>query len=675
MEIFHYNIETKMFKKILIANRGEIACRIAKTCKKMGISTLGIYSDSDSRAKHLEFMDEIVNIGASESIHSYLNINKIVGIAKQYKVDAVHPGYGFLSENSKFASKLINEGITFIGPPVRAIKVMGDKIESKKIARKAGVNVIPGGEKAILNVSAAKKEAKKIGYPVMVKASAGGGGKGMRIAKNEKELESGFKSARNEAKQTFDDDRVFIEKYIINPRHIEIQILADNKGKMVYLGERECSVQRRHQKIIEECPSPLVDESMRKKMGEQALLLAKAVNYYSAGTVEFVASADKSFYFLEMNTRLQVEHPVTELVVGLDLVELMISIAANKNLEISQSDINLNGWAMEARIYAEDPLHNFMPSTGRIKSFLSPEVMQDDANTIRLDSGVGIGNEIGIYYDPMMAKLIAYSPTREETRINLSKALDFFVLNGVTNNIAFLNNVLNNSAFVSGKMNTGFIDQEYKNGFLGTEVVDNTKFVVAITALSLKAIDCRRQVYIGKRNSGEFIVTIDDNEFVFEYDFLDSTSPNEYKLKIKYKKRQSILVLTQIFNSSLVKILFEDKYYFLQCQKRIGGYNIKHGGYEGVTLVSSKYARDLKRDIPKKIITGSQKTLLSPMPGRVVKVFVEKGQKVNIGDDLIILDAMKMENVIKSEKDTEIAIVHVKEDETVFVDQELIDFL
>ena len=675
MEIFHYNIETKMFKKILIANRGEIACRIAKTCKKMGISTLGIYSDSDSRAKHLEFMDEIVNIGASESIHSYLNINKIVGIAKQYKVDAVHPGYGFLSENSKFASKLFNEGITFIGPPVRAIKAMGDKIESKKIARKAGVNVIPGGEKAILNVSAAKKEAKKIGYPVMVKASAGGGGKGMRIAKNEKELESGFKSARNEAKQAFDDDRVFIEKYIINPRHIEIQILADNKGKMVYLGERECSVQRRHQKIIEECPSPLVDESMRKKMGEQALLLAKAVNYYSAGTVEFVASSDKSFYFLEMNTRLQVEHPVTELVVGLDLVELMISIAANKNLEISQSDINLNGWAMEARIYAEDPLHNFMPSTGRIKSFLSPEVMQDDANTIRLDSGVDIGNEIGIYYDPMMAKLIAYSPTREETRINLSKALDFFVLNGVTNNIAFLNNVLNNSAFVSGKMNTGFIDQEYKNGFLGTEVVDNTKFVVAITALSLKAIDCRRQVYIGKRNSGEFIVTIDDNEFVFEYDFLDSTSPNEYKLKIKYKKRQSILVLTQIFNSSLVKILFEDKYYFLQCQKRIGGYNIKHGGYEGVTLVSSKYARDLKRDIPKKIITGSQKTLLSPMPGRVVKVFVEKGQKVKIGDDLIILDAMKMENVIKSEKETEIAIVHVKEDETVFVDQELIDFL
>ena len=675
MEIFHYNIETKMFKKILIANRGEIACRIAKTCKKMGISTLGIYSDSDSRAKHLEFMDEIVNIGASESIHSYLNINKIVGIAKQYKVDAVHPGYGFLSENSKFASKLFNEGITFIGPPVRAIKAMGDKIESKKIARKAGVNVIPGGEKAILNVSAAKKEAKKIGYPVMVKASAGGGGKGMRIAKNEKELESGFKSARNEAKQAFGDDRVFIEKFIINPRHIEIQILADNKGNMVYLGERECSVQRRHQKIIEECPSPLVDESMRKKMGEQALLLAKAVNYYSAGTVEFVASSDKSFYFLEMNTRLQVEHPVTELVVGLDLVELMISIAANKNLEISQSDINLNGWAMEARIYAEDPLHNFMPSTGRIKSFLSPEVMQDDANTIRLDSGVGIGNEIGIYYDPMMAKLIAYSPTREETRINLSKALDFFVLNGVTNNIAFLNNVLNNSAFVSGKMNTGFIDQEYKNGFLGTEVADNTKFVVAITALSLKAIDCRRQVYIGKRNSGEFIVTIDDNEFVFEYDFLDSTSPNEYKLKITYKKRQSILVLTQIFNSSLVKVLFEDKYYFLQCQKRIGGYNIKHGGYEGVTLVSSKYARDLKRDIPKKIITGSQKTLLSPMPGRVVKVFVEKGQKVKIGDDLIILDAMKMENVIKSEKDTEIAIVHVKEDETVFVDQELIDFL
>ena len=502
-----------MFKKILIANRGEIACRIARTCKKMSIATVGIYSDADARAMHLSFMDEIVHIGPAESTNSYLNIGKIIKIAKKLNVNAVHPGYGFLSENADFVLGLAKAGIVFIGPSFKSIKTMGDKIESKKIARTAGLNVIPGGERVMSNLSLAKKEAKKIGYPVMIKASAGGGGKGMRLVENEGDLESGFKSAKNEAKHAFGDDRVFIEKFITNPRHIEIQILADTKGNMVYLGERECSIQRRHQKIIEECPSPLVGDRMRKKMGEQALMLAKAVNYYSAGTVEFVASSDQSFYFLEMNTRLQVEHPVTELVADIDLVEQMIRIAYKQTLKIKQSDVKLKGWSIEARIYAEDPFHNFLPSTGRITSFLSPVTKQDSEFEIRLDSGVTEGNEISIYYDPMMAKLITHGKNREDARKKLVNALNMFVLNGISNNISFLNNVINNKAFISGKLNTGFVDQEYKSGFIGNEVKNEVMLLVALSSISIKAIEVNREMYIGMKKIGEFYASLGRNKY------------------------------------------------------------------------------------------------------------------------------------------------------------------
>ena len=664
-----------MFKKILIANRGEIACRIARTCKKLGIATVGIYSDADSRAMHLSFMDEIVHIGPAESTNSYLNIEKIIKIAKKLKVNAVHPGYGFLSENADFVLGLTKAGISFIGPSFKSIKAMGDKIESKKIARTAGLNVIPGGENAILNLSLAKKEAKKIGYPVMIKASAGGGGKGMRLAKNEGDLESGFKSAKNEAKHAFGDDRVFIEKFITNPRHIEIQILADTKGNMVYLGERECSIQRRHQKIIEECPSPLVEERMRKKMGKQALMLAKAVNYYSAGTVEFVASSDQSFYFLEMNTRLQVEHPVTELVADIDLVEQMIRIAYKQTLKIKQSDVKLKGWSIEARIYAEDPFHNFLPSTGRITSFLSPVTKKDSEIEIRLDSGVTEGNEISIYYDPMMAKLITHGKNREDARKSLVNSLNLFVLNGISNNISFLNNVINNKNFISGKLNTGFIDQEYKSGFKGNEVKNEVMLLVALASISIKALEVNRAMYVGMKKIGEFYVSLGDKDFLFRYKFLNSCKNEDHLIEIKRSSKKFLIGIKPLFRSSLIQVTLEDEKYYVQYKKVTGGYRVKYSGYDGLVRVNSPDEYNLKKDIPDKVSIGTEQTLISPMPGRVVKIFVKKGQKIKMGEDLIILDAMKMENIIKAERNSEVSEIFIKENDAVFVDQELISFI
>ena len=664
-----------MFKKILIANRGEIACRIARTCKKLGIATVGIYSDADSRAMHLSFMDEIVHIGPAESINSYLNIEKIIKIAKKLKVNAVHPGYGFLSENADFVLGLTKAGISFIGPSFKSIKAMGDKIESKKIARTAGLNVIPGGENAILNLSLAKKEAKKIGYPVMIKASAGGGGKGMRLAKNEGDLESGFKSAKNEAKHAFGDDRVFIEKFITNPRHIEIQILADTKGNMVYLGERECSIQRRHQKIIEECPSPLVEERMRKKMGKQALMLAKAVNYYSAGTVEFVASSDQSFYFLEMNTRLQVEHPVTELVTDIDLVEQMIKIACKQTLAIKQSDVKLKGWSIEARIYAEDPFHNFLPSTGRITSFLSPVTKKDSKIEIRLDSGVTEGNEISIYYDPMMAKLITHGKNREDARKSLVNALNLFVLNGISNNISFLNNVINSKVFISGKVNTGFIDQEYKSGFKGNEVKNEVMLLVALASISIKALEVNRAMYVGMKKIGEFYVSLGDKDFLFSYKFLNSCKNEDHLIEIKRSSKKFLVKIKPLFRNFLIQVTLENEEHYVQYKKVTGGYRVKYSGYDGLVRVNSPDEYNLKKDIPDKVSIGTEQTLISPMPGRVVKIFVKKGQKIKMGEDLIILDAMKMENIIKAERNSEVSEIFIKENDAVFVDQELISFI
>ncbi len=661
-----------MFKKILIANRGEIACRIAYTCKKMGIKTVGIYSEADRNSKHLKVMDEVYNIGPAESVKSYLNIENIINVCKKAKVDAVHPGYGFLSENSEFCSALNKARITFIGPSVEAIKSMGDKIISKKIANKAGVNIIPGTKGAIKGIKEAVNAAKKMGFPVMIKASAGGGGKGMRVAYNLEELKSGYQSAKNEAKNSFGDDRVFIEKFIEGPRHIEIQILADEFGNVIYLGERECSVQRRHQKVIEECPSPLVDEEMRKEMGEQAVLLAKAVNYTSAGTVEFVASNDKSFYFLEMNTRLQVEHPVTELVTGIDIVENMINIAAKKPLGFSQQEVKFKGWSIEARIYAEDPIRDFAPSIGRIRKFIPPNA--NDKN-IRLDSGVEEGGEISMYYDPMIAKLISFGNDRLDASKKLSKALDQFVIKGLKTNISFVNSVICNNTFSSGNITTAFLEQEYPDGFDGTSTSAEKKLLIAMAALSMEALNFRRQNSNNNNSKkGELVTLISEEVYFFRYEILSEIAGHKHMLNINYEDKLYSLEIYWEYGASLINIVEDNNNNIFQVSKDLGGYNIKHGGFDSLVKVQTKNILELSRLIPEKTKISSSKVLLSPMPGRVVKVCVSEGQEVTQGDDLVILDAMKMENILKAEKDTTISNIKISKGDTVLVDQELIIF-
>ncbi len=657
-----------MFKKILIANRGEIACRIAKTCKKMGIATIGIYSDVDKNSMHLQYVDEAVNIGPADSSKSYLNIENIIKAAKEKKADAVHPGYGFLSENAEFSKALEKAKIIFIGPSIEAIQSMGDKIISKRIAKKAGVNIIPGVDGAIKNVEDAIKAAKEIGYPVMVKASAGGGGKGMRVAKDKKELISGFQSAKNEAKKSFGDDRVFIEKFIVGPRHIEIQILADEYGNMVYLGERECSVQRRHQKVIEESPSSLVDEDMRKEMGEQALLLAKAVNYSSAGTVEFVASNDKSFYFLEMNTRLQVEHPVTELVTGIDLVEKMINISAKKPLGLVQSDIKLNGWSVEARIYAENPIRNFAPSIGRLRKFIPPT---HEDMSIRLDSGVQEGGEISMYYDPMIAKLISYGEDRIDACNKLSSALDAFVIKGVSTNISFVNSVLTNKKFLSGNITTAFLEEEYPTGYTGLLKSKSKLFLISITSLAMEAIEIKRK---SKLTKGNYVVTTAKHYFELKYEIISNDINNLFKIKVEHNSKLYEVAVSWSIGDPILQITLDDETFLMQVSKSLSKYNICHAGFDVQSKVTECEIFNLSKLIPRKVKNTLSKTLISPMPGQVVKVCVSENQKVNLGEDLIILDAMKMENILKADKDIIVKKINVKAGDIVSVDQELITF-
>ena len=657
-----------MFKKILIANRGEIACRIAKTCKKMGIATIGIYSDVDKNSMHLQYVDEAVNIGPADSSKSYLNIENIIKAAKEKKADAVHPGYGFLSENAEFSKALEKAKIIFIGPSIEAIQSMGDKIISKRIAKKAGVNIIPGVDGAIKNVEDAIKAAKEIGYPVMVKASAGGGGKGMRVAKDKKELISGFQSAKNEAKKSFGDDRVFIEKFIFRPRHIEIQILADVYGNMVYLGERECSVQRRHQKVIEESPSSLVDEDMRKEMGEQALLLAKAVNYSSAGTVEFVASNDKSFYFLEMNTRLQVEHPVTELVTGIDLVEKMINISAKKPLGLVQSDIKLNGWSVEARIYAENPIRNFAPSIGRLRKFIPPT---HEDMSIRLDSGVQEGGEISMYYDPMIAKLISYGEDRIDACNKLSSALDAFVIKGVSTNIPFVNSVLTNKKFLSGNITTAFLEEEYPKGYTGLLKSKSKLFLISITSLAMEAIEIKRK---SKLTKGNYVVTIAKHYFKLKYAIISNDINNLFKIKVEHDSKLYEVAVSWNIGDPILQITLDAETFLMQVSKSLSKYNICHAGFDVQSKVTECEIFNLSKLIPKKVKNTLSKTLISPMPGQVVKVCVSENQKVNLGEDLIIIDAMKMENILKADKDIIVKKINVKAGDIVSVDQELITF-
>ena len=656
-----------MFKKILIANRGEIACRVIETCDKLGIETVAVYSDADSRALHVMKAKEAINIGPAPSSESYLVIEKIINACKKTGADAVHPGYGFLSENSAFVNQLEREGITFIGPPSEPIRVMGDKIESKIFAEKSGVNIIPGHQEIIKDSQEALEISKKIGFPVMIKASAGGGGKGMRIAKVEADVEDAFNSSVNEAKSSFGDDRIFIEKFIEKPRHIEIQVLADKHGNVVHLGERECSIQRRNQKIIEESPSSFVDEQLRNDMGEQAKRLASTIGYASAGTVEFIVDQNKNFYFLEMNTRLQVEHPVTELITGIDLVEEMIKIAAGEELKLKQDDIKFKGWAIESRIYAEDPERNFMPSTGRLNEYIVP----NDIENIRNDTGVYEGGEISIYYDPMISKLCSYGNDRNEALSKMETALNNHYINGIRNNINFLTAILRNKHFISGDINTGFVDIEYPDGY--KPFVDNDKFALlfSIAATYLYTIDQFRSRNQKTKKSffEKSLVAIVEGS-IFEF----KTYDRQDNLIIEYN--DEVISIDSSYNpgNPLAEITINGEDYNFKIERIINGYNISGYGFSSDIIILSKRAHELSKYMLEKDNHSNEKIIKCPMPGLVVSIDVDEGQEVDIGDKLCTIEAMKMENVIRSEVSGIIKKIHCSGGDSLASDEIILEF-
>ena len=665
-----------MFKKILIANRGEIACRVIRTAKRMGIATVAVYSDADADALHVRLADEAIAIGGSASSESYLVIEKILDAIKQTGAQAVHPGYGFLSENATFAEKLAEEGIIFIGPGVKAIAAMGDKIESKKIAAGAGVNTVPGYVGVLADDKEAVKVAAEIGFPVMIKASAGGGGKGMRVAFNEKEVKEGFRAAVSEAASSFGDDRVFIEKFIEDPRHIEIQIIADSAGNTVYLGERECSIQRRHQKVIEEAPSPFLDSKTREAMGEQAVLLAKSVDYKSAGTVEFIVDKNKNFYFLEMNTRLQVEHPVTECITGLDLVELMIQVAVGDNLPIKQKDVQLNGWALETRVYAEDPYRNFLPSTGRLTQYKSPEALDG----VRIDTGVFEGSEISMFYDPMISKLITYGKNREDAIEKMALALDQYRIRGVNHNIEFLSALMSHDRFKSGELTTAFIDEEFPKGFNGIQITQNDKETLYAVAIGFEIKRRARNANItGRANlprrAGSEqdrytrLVIIDGNHKTDAKAQLKNGSCIVDMNKNKYDLNGNFEPGTDIFEGQINK-----KSIVLQVDYDGSKYSLRKGGWQATIKIIDKKIDRLMDLMPNKVPPDMSNFLLSPMPGLLVSVAVKEGDKIEAGQELAIVEAMKMENVMKAESDAIVAKIHATPGTTLGVDQPIIEF-
>jgi propionyl-CoA carboxylase alpha chain len=662
-----------MFKKILIANRGEIACRVIKTAKKMGIATVAVYSEADLDARHVELADEAVCIGPAPSKESYLRIDKILAACKQTGAEAVHPGYGFLSENSEFCAQLEAAGIVFIGPRPHAMKAMGDKIASKKLAMAAKVTTIPGYTDVIKSADEAVQIAAGIGYPVMIKASAGGGGKGLRVAFNDKETHEGFQSCTNEARNSFGDDRVFIEKYIEEPRHIEIQVLGDSHGNVVYLGERECSLQRRHQKVIEEAPSPFLDAKTRKAMGEQAVALAKAVQYQSAGTVEFVVGGkDKSFYFLEMNTRLQVEHPVTEYITGLDLVEQMLRVAAGEKLSFTQADIKLNGWAMECRINAEDPLRNFLPSIGRLIKYQPPE---ESSGHVRVDTGVYEGGEISMFYDPMIAKLIVHGATREQAIARMRDALNQFVIRGVSSNIAFQAALMQNPRFISGNFNTGLIAEEYPHGFDSTDLAhDDPTMLIAVGAAIHRRYLERNATIDGQlpgheyKPGNDFVVLLNDQQHpvvaVPVANGVDVTYAGDtYQVRSPWQFGQSLYQGT--LNGEPICMQVE----------RVGlKYRLFHWGTQADLLVLTAHAAALQAFMPHKVPPDMSRFLLSPMPGLLADIAVVPGQEVKAGEKLAVIEAMKMENVLKADHDCVVAKLLAKPGESLAVDQAIIEF-
>ena len=659
-----------MLKKILVANRGEIACRVFITAKKMGIATVAVYSDADRDSLHVQMADEAVHIGPSVSSDSYLAINKIIQACLDTGADAVHPGYGFLSENGHFRDSLDAAGIIFIGPSKEAIESMGDKITSKRIAEQAGVNTIPGYTDVVRDADHAIEISAEIGYPVMLKASSGGGGKGMRVANNDGDCREGFERATNEAKSSFGDDRIFIEKYIQQPRHIEIQVMADSQGNVIYLGERECSIQRRHQKVIEEAPSPFLDNETRKKMGEQSCALARAVNYQSAGTVEFIADADMNFYFLEMNTRLQVEHPVTELVTGQDLVELMIRVASGEKLMLTQNDVTLSGWAIEARVYAEDPLRNFLPSTGRLVKYSEPK-----GNGIRVDSGVYEGGEISIFYDPMIAKLITYGDDRSQSITRMVDALDNYYIRGVNHNISFLNALMVHPRFVKGDLTTNFIADEFPDGFHADLVVQDDPAIAVVVAASVHQLDCERAGLLSDQLEGhevepsnEWIVIIADQRRSVRVRLTDTG----YLVELD---GQDYCIFTEWrLGDPLFKAVINDVNVSVQVEPVASGYRLFYRGTEINAQVISPRAADFMKHMLFKPPQDMSKFLLSPMPGLLVNLSVNEGQEVKEGEELAVIEAMKMENSLRATKDGVVGNIEAEQGDSLAVDQIILEF-
>ncbi len=681
-----------MFSKILIANRGEIACRVIATARKMGIKTVAVYSDADRDARHVALADEAVHIGAPPSRESYLMADKIIAACKKTGAQAIHPGYGFLSENEDFARRVEEEGIAFIGPKHYSIAAMGDKIASKKLAKAANVNTIPGYNDAIETAEQAVSIARDIGYPVMIKASAGGGGKGLRVAFNDKEAFEGFTSCRNEARNSFGDDRVFIEKFVEEPRHIEIQVLGDAQGNVIYLNEREGSIQRRHQKVIEEAPSPFISEATRKAMGEQAVALAKAVKYQSAGTVEFVVGKDQSFYFLEMNTRLQVEHPVTECITGLDLVELMIRVAAGEKLPLAQADVKRNGWAIECRINAEDPFRNFLPSTGRLVRFQPPKPSMWASDTehllgVRVATGVGEGGEIPMFYDSMIAKLIVHGTDRNDAIAKMREALNGFVIRGVSSNIPFQAALLAHPKFVAGDFNTGFIAEHYGRGFRAEDVPhDDEDFLAALAAwVNRKALE-RSAGITGQMRGHEFKV---GDEFVVVR--LDEQGKHGYQPArvtdyeagsgssvVETNGRQYAICSRWHLGGARIRGTVNGAAFTAQVERGVGknplALRVSHNGRRFDALVLTPRTAELHKLMPYKAPPDMSRFLLSPMPGLLVDVAVQPGQKVQAGERLAVIEAMKMENVLFAAADGVVGKVLAAKGESLAVDQPIVEF-
>jgi len=661
-----------MFKKILIANRGEIACRVIKTARKMGILTVAVYSEADSDAMHVELADEAVCIGPAASKESYLVIDKIIAACQQTGAEAVHPGYGFLSENAEFSRRLEENGIIFIGPKHYSVGQMGDKIASKKLAKEAKVNTIPGHSEAIDTPEHAVEIAKQIGYPVMIKASAGGGGKGLRVAFDDKECFEGFTSCRNEAKTAFGDDRILIEKYVLEPRHIEIQVLGDAHGNTVYLHERECSIQRRHQKVIEEAPSPFLDPATRKAMGEQAVALAKAVNYQSAGTVEFVVGADKSFYFLEMNTRLQVEHPVTEMITGLDLVEQMIRIAAGEKLAFTQADLKINGWSMECRINAEDPFRGFLPSTGRLVRFQPPDEIPGQ---VRIDTGVYDGGEISMFYDSMIAKLIVHAATREQAIARMRVALNAFVIRGISSNIPFQSALMQHPRFQSGNFNTGFIAEEYPQGFDASMVPhDDPALLISVAAFVHRRYIDRAASVSGQLAGHERKV---GNDWVVLRDGVQhqvNAVPVSGGYVITYRDETYEVLSNWRLGQPIMHGTCNGEEFSLQLERHNMKYRLFHWGAQVDLPVLTAQAAELLALMPEKAPPDLSKFLISPMPGLLREVCVSEGQNVKVGEKLVVIEAMKMENILKAEQDCKVKKLVAKTGESLSVDEVIIEF-